>query len=582
MGNGCGIIEQGWLCRRGPIVLKKLSEQVRECHKRAAESKQKAETTADSRLKADFLDMEKRWLALARSYEFTESLGDFTATNADWRREFEERVRDKGVDEILLQQISASLIGETNIDSLYDRLLDGVINLMSADMGSIQKFYPEPNELRLLASRGFHPRSASFWERVGLDSASSCGVALSAGRRIVVPDIETCKFMAATADLDASRWSGIRAVQSTPIVSRSGRLLGMVSTHWREPHQPAERALRSLDALALDAADLIERSEVETALRESEQRSRWLASIVESSDDAIYSVNLDGIITSWNKGAERLYGYPVQEAAGKPITTLIPSDRHDEEHAILALISRGEHVGPYETVRRCRRRGLVDISLTASPIKNGQGKIVGISKIARDITERKRNAALIAALAEEAEHRTRNVLATVQTAVYLSRADTPEDLKRALEGRIQALANVHALFVQSRWTGAELSTLAKQELAPYCEYADARARIEGPQMLLQPNTAQIIAMTLHELATNAAKYGALSVTAGHVDFNWFLAANKRLVLRWCESGGPSVKAPAHQGFGTRMIPRMIRDQLKGEVHLDWRGDGLVCEIALLI
>jgi PAS domain S-box-containing protein len=356
----------------------------------------------------------------------------------------------------------------------------------------------------------------------------------------------------------------------------------MVSTHWREPHQPAERELRSVDALARQAADLIERSEVEAALSESEQRSRWLASIVESSDDAIYSRGLDGMITSWNKGAEQLYGYPVQEAVGKPITILLPPDRHDEEDAILAQISRGEHVERYETFRRCKHGGLVDISLTASPIKNEQGKIVGISKIARDITERNRNAAQIATLAREAEHRTRSVLATVQTTVYLSRADTPEGLKRAIEGRIQALANVHALFVQSRWIGAELSSLARQELAPYCEDGDGRARIEGPQLLLQPNTAQTVAVTLRELATNAAKYGALSVIAGHVDFNWSLAADKRLVLRWCESGGPPVKAPTRQGFGMSMMPRMIRDQLKGKVHLDWCGDGLVCEITLLI
>jgi PAS domain S-box-containing protein len=571
------------LHRRGPIVLKKLSDQVQECHKRAIESKRKAETTADSSLQADFLEMEKHWLALARSYEFTESLGEFTAANADGPRKFDERVRDNGVDEIFrLQQISASLIEEDNLDSLYARILDAAIEIMSADMGSIQKLYTEPNELRLLTWKGFDSRSANFWERVGLDSASSCGVALSAGRRIVVPDVETCKFLAATADLDASRWSGIRAVQSTPLVSGSGRLLGMVSTHWREPHQPAERELRSLDALARQAADLIERSEVEAALRESEQRSRWLASIIESSEDAIYSRDLDGIITSWNKGAERLYGYPVQEAVGQPITILIPGDRHDEEHAILAQISNGERVGPYETLRRCKHGGSVDISMTASPIKNRHGKVVGISKIARDITERKRNAAQIAVLAREAEHRTRNVLATVQTTVHLSWADTSEGLKRAIEGRIHALANVHALFFQSRWIGAELYSLAQQELAPYCADGDGRARIEGPQLLLQPNTAQIIAVMLHELATNAAKYGALSVTTGHVDFKWSLAAGQRLVLRWRESGGPSVKAPTHQGFGTKMMPRLIRHQLKGEVHLDWCGDGLVCEIALLI
>jgi len=162
----------------------------------------------------------------------------------------------------------------------------------------MQIFRPELKELHLLAWRGFHPESAAFWERVRFDSASTCGLALSAGCRIIVPDVETCDFMAGTSDLDEYRRSEIGAVQSTPLISRSGQLLGMISTHWREPHQPTERDLRPLDVLARQAADLIERARTEAALRESEQQSRWLAAIVESSDDSIVSIDLDGTITS--------------------------------------------------------------------------------------------------------------------------------------------------------------------------------------------------------------------------------------------------------------------------------------------
>jgi GAF domain-containing protein len=193
---------------------------------------------------------------------------------------------DSGVDETLrLQEISTLLIQENNVNALYDRVLEAAIGLTSADFGSMQAFDPERDELRLLTHKGFHPESAKFWEWVRLDAACTCGMALHSGTRIVVPDVEACDVMQGTSDLESYRRSGIRSVQSTPLLSRSGRLLGMISTHWRQPHQPAERTLRLLDVLARQAADLVERSQAEVALRQSEERSRRLASIVEFSDE---------------------------------------------------------------------------------------------------------------------------------------------------------------------------------------------------------------------------------------------------------------------------------------------------------
>jgi PAS domain S-box-containing protein len=198
----------------------------------------------------------------------------------------------------------------------------------------------------------------------------------------------------------------------------------MISTHWREPHQPPEHALRRLDVLARQAAELIERSSTEAALSKINEQLRWLASIAECSDDAIYSRTLGGIITSWNKGAERVFGYTVEEAIGKPITILIPSDRQDEELAILERVRRGERVERYETVCQRKDGRLIVISMVVSPVRSTEGEIVGASKIARDITERKRSEEQIATLAREAEHRTKNVLATVQATVNLSQAKT--------------------------------------------------------------------------------------------------------------------------------------------------------------
>jgi PAS domain S-box-containing protein len=315
-------------------------------------------------------------------------------------------------------------------------------------------------------------------------------------------------------------------------------------------------------------------------IRILERESTWLASIVEYSDDAIIGKNLDGIITSWNRGAERIFGYLADEVIGKPITVLIPPERHHEEDVILERIRRGDRIDHYETVRRRKDGNLIDMWLTISPVRDANGKVVGASKIARDITERKRSEAQISTLAGEAEHRAKNLLANVKAVVHLSQAGTPGDLKKAIEGRIEALANVHSLFVQSRWRGAELGNLVKQELSPYSHDGEERTQIDGPTVILKPDVAQAIAVALHELATNAAKYGALSGAKGEVRVKWSCAADDRVVLRWTEAGGPPVNLPTHKGFGTDVIGAMIQVQVGGDMRLDWRTEGLACEIAL--
>jgi PAS domain S-box-containing protein len=287
------------------------------------------------------------------------------------------------------------------------------------------------------------------------------------------------------------------------------------------------------------------------ALQEGEQRLHSLAAIVESSEDAIVSKNLDGVITSWNRGAQRIFGYAPEEAIGQPITIVIPGNRHNEEREILTRMRRGEHIDHFETIRHRKDGTLIVVSLSVSPVRNAEGQIIGASKIARDITEQKRSHEQIATLAREAEHRSKNLLATVQATVRLSQSETPDGLKRAIEGRIQSLANVHSLFVKTRWIGADLSTIATQELAPYSEKNQPRVRINGPPVLLDPDVAQVIAITLHELATNAAKYGALAVPDGEVELKWSHDTDGRLHLRWTESSGPKVREPTHKGFGGR-------------------------------
>jgi two-component sensor histidine kinase len=221
-------------------------------------------------------------------------------------------------------------------------------------------------------------------------------------------------------------------------------------------------------------------------------------------------------------------------------------------------------------------RALVLVNINA--FKDASGNILGAVNCFQDITQRTQSERRISTLAGEVEHRAKNILSTVKATVHLSNSDTPDGLKATIQGRIDALAQVHVLFARSGWAGAELSAIAEQELAPYLQEDELRARIDGPHLLLAPSTAQGVAVIFHELSTNAAKYGSLSVPEGQVEVTWSRAADGRLIINWVESGGPAVNKPTSEGFGTSVIDRMIGGL--GEIHREWRAEGLSCQVTL--
>jgi PAS domain S-box-containing protein len=309
-----------------------------------------------------------------------------------------------------------------------------------------------------------------------------------------------------------------------------------------------------------------------------EEGYRRLAEIVESSDDAIISTDLRTVISTWNKGAERLYGYTAEEIIGKPIRAIIPPDKIEEEAAILARIKRGERVEARDTVRMRKDGSIVDVQLTVSLLKNAAGEVVGGCSIVRDITDRKRLERDVQLLTRELDHRARNLLALVQAIVSLSDADTTRDLKAVIEGRIHALSQAHTLLAEARWSGADLATLIKQELSPYCSAEALRLNVNGPEMRLEAGQAQSYALLVHELTTNAVKYGALSSPVGRVRVVWSKAENGPLSLRWIEQDGPAIEPPTRGGFGMRVIEEVVRRQLGGKVQFDWAPGGLTCSV----
>jgi two-component sensor histidine kinase/DNA-binding response OmpR family regulator len=215
----------------------------------------------------------------------------------------------------------------------------------------------------------------------------------------------------------------------------------------------------------------------------------------------------------------------------------------------------------------------------AAATVDASGRAVRFSGVTVDITDRKEAEERQVLLAREVDHRARNALAVVQSILRLSRADSTGEFVAAVEGRIRALARAHTLLSQSRWQGAELSRLVEEELAPFRAGDPRRAVASGPFVMLRSATAQTIALALHELATNAAKYGALSARSGRVSASWRLS-DERLDLTWEESGGPRAAEPSAQGFGMRMIRATVERELSGEVRFEWRPAGLRCRIAI--
>jgi PAS domain S-box-containing protein len=315
----------------------------------------------------------------------------------------------------------------------------------------------------------------------------------------------------------------------------------------------------------------------------TEEADKRLAAIVENCDDAIISKNQRGIINSWNRGAERLFGYSAEEVVGRPVTILIPLDRHDEEPAILERLRRGERIDHYETVRRRKDGSLVDVSLTVSPIKNASGEVVGASKIVRDITELKRARELEKLLVEEMRHRIKNTLTTVQAIATQTLRSASDDDRQAFGSRLSALASAHDLLTLENWNRASLRDIADRALKPFHEEHRQRLLVQGDgDVWLNSHKASLLAMALHELATNAVKYGALSNASGQVQVTWNVARDdqpNRAKLIWQELGGPQVALPKRKGFGSLLIERALKSEFGG-VSLGFDPEGVTCTMEI--
>ncbi len=439
----------------------------------------------------------------------------------------------------------------------------------------------------------------------------------------------------------------------------------------------------------------------------------FYSALVQNSDDAIVAKDVEGLVLSWNAAAERLFGWTEEEMAGHSIRRLLPDDRRDEEDRILARIRKGERVGQFFTKRLHKSGKLLDVSVTVSPVCDGEGKVVGASKIARDagpylererrlreserhfrmmadnisqlawiargdghifwynrrwyeytgstpeemegwgwekvhhpdhigrvarhwrealarceewedtfpllrhdgewrwflsrakpildggdqpeywfgtntdVSEAREQAEQIRLLLMEVNHRAKNLLGTVQALARRTAPDEKAFLKR-FEDRIRSLAVNQDILVKQEWREVPVRELATAQLA-FVQQAPGEITFTGPDLALVPRAAETIGMALHELATNALKYGALSVKGGHVDIGWSVRsggtgdgqggeAPGRFAMWWNETGGPPVEGSGSAGFGTRLIRDVPQHTLGAEVSLHHQPSGVCWEI----
>jgi PAS domain S-box-containing protein len=277
-----------------------------------------------------------------------------------------------------------------------------------------------------------------------------------------------------------------------------------------------------------------------------------------------------------NPAFERLTGIPRAQALGRTAREVRPGVEPPWLEVCARVVETGEPARHLDHAARPERW----FELHVYRPEPGRFAVLFM-----DVTERLHNEERQVLLTREVDHRAKNVLAVVQAAVRLTPKDDPRAYATALEGRVAAMARAHTLLAAEHWSGADLRSLLRHELAAFVEgggragSVGPQVDLDGPALMLPPVTAQPLAMAVHELTTNAAKYGALSVPAGHLAVCWRLEGGRRLRLRWTESGGPAVAGPPpRSGFGSRVLTGTLRAQLGGTVSLDWKATGLVCDV----
>ena len=493
-------------------------------------------------------------------------------------RASEARLAEETIALTRLHDYSSRLWQTCDLNEGLVEILRGSIQMMSADKGHVQ-ILDSRGVLTIAVQEGFDDPFLEYFKEVSVADNSACARALRAGRRIIIEDVETDADDASFRHIALA--AGFRAVQSTPITARDGKPLGMMSTHFCRVHRPTEHELRILDLYARKAADFIEHRRSVDALRQSKERYKG---IFENAGTGIYIADLAGRFQQCNPAYASMHGYSEEELCKINIKDLVhPEDwpRHTPE---IQLLTAGK-IPSFKILNRCIAKDgdLLWVHKHVSLLRDAAGRPESILALVTDVTERKRAEDARKFLNAELDHRVKNALATVSAVVSQTRQGSRSvaNFVAALEGRIRSMATTHELLSARRWLGISLTELVSRELAPYA--TSKNTEINGPEVILKPEAGQAMAMVLHELATNAAKYGALSTKEGRVSISWDRRLNgqpPRLVLEWQEIDGPPVVAPDKSSFGTSTIRDLIPYEFDGAVGLTLAPEGVRCRVEL--
>ena len=530
---------------------------------------------------AEVTTRDGHWLAVhMRPYRTVEGrIEGVVVTFADMtaRKLAEQALADELRAMTRLQQFSMMVVATDDLQSPLGTILETSIELLGAACGAIHLYDADTKTLRMTVHRGLDAAFVDTWSDVRSDTPSSCGKALASGQQVLIEDIQADPNN--TGPLAAARVRlGLRAVQSTPLLASGGKVVGMLTTHFRTTRPFTERDLRLITICSRQAADVINAFQLQQSLRDSEARMR---KVLETEAVGILFFNNAGVLVDCNDAFLHMSGYQRSQVESHALSwqQMTPSTGSLADDEQMQALERTGRFGPYEREYLRQDGSRRWILFAGRRIEKDL-----IAEYAIDVSDRKKVEQERELLSRELSHRVKNTLAVVQALANQTKGETIQEFRQVLNGRLGALAEVHGLLLQSNWQDADIRLLVQQALAAYRSPGRDRVKIDGSALLLKPNQALGLSLVLHELATNAVKYGALSTDTGQVHVTWAAEAaadgRQQMRMRWAESGGPIVEVPQKSGFGTQLIVRICEYDLEGHASLTYRPEGLLCEFTI--